>query len=127
MSASEPAINVEVNREQSDVRAALFRLYFRRRLLQATAKGATIVSCALAALFVMAIADYKWQLARSTRIALFSLILISALSLLTQAVWLLLRRRNLVDAAREIERAAGSHGNALVTLAEALAGRQDTH
>ncbi len=128
MSATSPAINIEVDRAQPDVRAALFRLYFRRRLLQATAKGATVVACALAALFLIAIVDYKWHLTRSTRIALFSLILISALSLLTQTVRLLLKRRTLVDAAREIERAAGSKGNALVTLAEALAdeSRQDT-
>jgi hypothetical protein len=120
MSAASPAINIKVNRVQRDVRASLHHLYFRRRLIQATAKGATITACALAALFVIAIVDYRWQLSRSVRIALFTLILISALTLLSHVLWLLFKRRTLVDAAREIERAAGSSGNALVTLAENL-------
>src|SRR5690349_4736160 len=122
MSTASPVINVEIDRAQAEVRATLLRLSFRRRLLQAIAKGSTVVACALASLFVIAIVDYKWPLTRPIRIALFSLILISALSFLTKALWLLLRRRTLVDAARAIERATGSRGNALVTLAETFEG-----
>ncbi|HEX8888025.1 MAG TPA: DUF4175 family protein [Pyrinomonadaceae bacterium] len=121
MSAASSAINVEVNSgAHLNVRAALARLSFRRKVFQAVAKGALVVACALAALFVMALADYKWQLARSIRILLFSLISISALTLLSHVLWLLFRRRTLVDAALEVERASASSTNALVTFAEHL-------
>ena len=118
MSAASPAIKVEVERTPADVRLTLDHLYFRRKLFQAVAKGAAVTACALAALCLISLIDNKWPLTRSTRTALLSLILISALTLVAHAVWVLLRRRSLVDAAREIERAAGSSKNSLVTFAE---------
>lgn len=123
MSATSTAIEINVNQAQRDVRAALTRLYFRRRILQAVAKGASVAACALAAFFLVALVDYKWQLSRSLRIALFALILIPALTLLTKTIWELLKRRTLSDAAREIERAMASNANALVTFAESLEKR----
>src|SRR3954468_17489125 len=126
MATASRAINVKVGGAHGDVGDTLRRLYFRRRLLQGGARGATVLACALAALFVTAFVDYRWQLTRPARLALFSVILISVSLLLTRMIWLLLRRRTFVDAAREMERAAGSGRNALVTWAEDAAGRRGT-
>ncbi|HYJ45013.1 MAG TPA: DUF4175 family protein, partial [Pyrinomonadaceae bacterium] len=100
----------------------LGRLHFRRRLFQAIARGATITACALFVLCLFAFVDYQWSLTRPTRTVLLFLTLVSALLLLAHTLWLLLRKRTLAQAAREIERAAGSRGNSLVTLAETLKG-----
>jgi hypothetical protein len=119
MSAASQAINVEVNSgAQVDVLAALARLSFRRKVFQGVAKGARVLACALAALFLIALVDYRWQLARPIRILLLSLISICALTLLSHALWSLFRRRTLVDAAREIESVTANSANALVTFAE---------
>jgi hypothetical protein len=78
------------------------------------------VACALAALCAIAFVDYRWPLPRPLRIVFLSAVLLAALLFLARAVRLLLQRRTLVGIAREIERAAASSRNALVTLAENL-------
>lgn len=120
MSASSPAIFIEDKRASVDVRASLNRLYFRRRIFQSIARGTLVVACALAALCATAFVDYRWLLPRPLRVALLSMILLTALLFITRAVWLLLRQEALVEIAREIERVAASNQNALVTLAENL-------
>lgn len=122
MSASQPAINLEVQRVETDVRASLLHLHFRRRLFRFVARVTAGVTVALATLSVIAVTDYRWQLSRNTRALLLSSILICAFSLLARALWLLLRRLPLVWKAREIERAAGINHNAVVTMAESLEG-----
>jgi hypothetical protein len=122
MSAASPAIFIEDDGASVDVRASLSRLYFRRRLLQSIARGTIVVACAIYALCAIAFVDYRWPLPRPLRVALLSMILLTALLFLAHAVWLLLRRRKLVEIAREIERAAASSRNALETLAESLEG-----
>jgi hypothetical protein len=120
MSAASPAILREETREQANVSASLNRLYFRRRLFQAIARGTTLFACALAALCAVAFVDYKWPCPRPLRVALLSFVLLAALLFLARAVQHLLRRRTLVEIAREIERATRSSRNALVTMAESL-------
>ncbi|MDT5063587.1 MAG: hypothetical protein QOH63_4046 [Acidobacteriota bacterium] len=120
MSAASPAILIEETREQASVSASLSRLYFRRRLFQAIARDATLFACALAALCAVAFVDYKWSCPRPLRVALLSLVLLGSLLFLAHAIRHLLRRRTLVEIAREIERATRSSRNALVTMAEGL-------
>jgi hypothetical protein len=72
----------------------------------------------LALLCVVGAADYAYTLARSTRIALVIPIFSAACVSLASAVFLIARRRTLIEVAREIERAAGRGQNALVTFAE---------
>ncbi|MDT4955665.1 MAG: hypothetical protein QOJ02_3803 [Acidobacteriota bacterium] len=120
MSAASPAILREETREQASVSASLNRLYFRRRLFQAIARGTTLFACALAALCAVAFVDYKWPCPRPLRVALLSFALLAALLFLARAIRHLLRRRTLVEIAREIERATRSSRNALVTMAESL-------
>jgi hypothetical protein len=122
MSAASPAIFIEDKREQASVRASLSHLYFRRRLFRSIARVTTVVACALYALYTIAFVDYRWSLPRPLRVALLSMVLLIALLFLAHAVWLLLRRRTLVEIAREIERVAASSRNSLVTLAESLDG-----
>src|SRR5947209_6645516 len=122
MSASLPAINTKDRSLKMDVRASLRLLHSRRRRFQATTRCAVISMCATVALCLIAAVDYRWPLQRNARAILLSLILLPAFSLLTHAVWLLVRSLSLVDAAREIERAAGINHNAVVTMAESLEG-----
>ncbi|HEV7374207.1 MAG TPA: hypothetical protein VGN95_05795 [Pyrinomonadaceae bacterium] len=122
MSAASPAIFIEDKRAGVDVRASLSRLYFRRRLFQSIARGTAVIACALAALCVTGFVDYRWALSRPLRVVLLSMTLLAASLFLAHAVRLLLQQRTLVEMAREIELAAGSSRNSLVTLAESLDG-----
>lgn len=122
MSAASQQLIIEEKHGQADVRAALRRLYFRRRLFQATARGTSIVACALIAFCVIAFVDYSWLLPRTARLLILFLILSKGFLLLARTVWLFARARSLVEVAREIERAAGNSQNALVTLAENFDG-----
>lgn len=122
MSVSQAAIKMEDRGVKMDVRATLLHLHFRRHLFRAIARGAMVLSVALSALSVIAVVDYKWQLSRNACAVLLSLTLICTLALLARALWLLARRMPLVDAALEIERAAGINRNAVVTMAESLEG-----
>jgi hypothetical protein len=122
MSAASPAIFTEDKRASVDVRASLSRLYFRRRLFQSTARSTIVVACALTALCAIALVDYGWPLPRPLRIILLLMVLLTALLFLVHAVRLLLRQEALVEMAREIEHAAASSRNSLVTLAESLEG-----
>lgn len=122
MSAASENLIVEVKRERADVRDALRRLYFRRRLFQAVAQATFISACVLIALCLTAAVDYKWLLPRTARLVILSVILLAGFLLLAHALWLLIRQRTLAHVAREIERAAGSSQNTLVTLAEIFDG-----
>jgi hypothetical protein len=85
--------------------------------------GVTLdVACALAALCVLALVDYGWSLPRAARVVLLSLVLLVALFFLARDVLAAVRRRTLAEVAREVERAAGSRRNALVTFAENAEG-----
>src|SRR2546429_6380753 len=120
MSAAVEKLVIEEKPGHADVRAALRRLSFRRRLFQMIARGTNVVACALAALCVSAFVDDKWLLPRTTRLAILLVILFAGFILLARAVWLLLRQRPLVKVARTVERAAGNNRNALVTLVESF-------
>src|SRR5438067_13717023 len=99
MSTASQKLNLEAKPERTDVCAALRRLSFRRRLLQAIARGTAVVACALAALCVIAFVDYKWLLPRAPRLALLSIVLFAGFLVLAHAIWLLLRQRPLVEMA----------------------------
>jgi hypothetical protein len=122
MSASSPAniIEARANLVQADVRASVRRLYLRRMLWRAIAWATTALAGALGALSIIGLIDYGWPLARVVRIILLSLVLLAALFALAQGVWILMHRRTVGEMAREIESAAGSSRNALVTLVENL-------
>jgi hypothetical protein len=123
MSATSPAIRLETRAEskQRDVRAALFRLAFRRRLWSAAALITWGAAVALALLCLSGALDYLRPLPRFARIAVTASLLFSLLLLSARTLWRLSRRPALVSAAREIERASGSGSrNALVTLCENL-------
>jgi hypothetical protein len=124
MSTASPAIFIEERGADVDVRASLGRLYFRRRLFQSIERGTMAIACALASLCVIALVDYRWPLPRPSRIVLLSTAMLTALFFLARAARLLLRQRTLVEIAREIESAAASSRNALVTLAESLEGAE---
>jgi hypothetical protein len=121
MSASSPVIVVEVGDKgrEVDVCAELRGLYFRRVFRRAVA-GMMMVACALAALCVVAFVDYVWPLPFAARVVLLVLVLLTTLFAVAREVWILTRRRTLIDVAREIEQAAGSQRNALVTFSENL-------
>jgi hypothetical protein len=122
MSASSPVITIEVNDESRhlEVRASLRRLYFRRVLWWALGEMTLVLACALAVLYVVAFLDYGWSLPRAARIILLSLVLLVTLFFLLRSVQALVRRRTLIDVAREVEQATGSRRNALVTFAESM-------
>jgi hypothetical protein len=124
MSASSPVINIEAGEQyrQADVRASLRGLYSRRVRRQAIAVVSLVVACALAALLLVAFLDYGWGLARAARTGGLFLVLLSSLFLLARLFTAFLRRRTLTELAREIERAAGSCRNALVTFSESVEG-----
>ncbi|MDQ3820226.1 MAG: hypothetical protein M3362_21450, partial [Acidobacteriota bacterium] len=122
MSASQSSVNIEDSGVKVDLRASIRLLHFKRRLFHAIKRGASALAFAAFALFVVAVADYRWALPHMARAALLSLILVSTLSLLACIVWNLMRRSPLVDAAREVERAAGINRNAVVTMIESFEG-----
>lgn len=126
MSASSPVITIESGDESrhGDVRASLRGLYARRMFRQAIAVVTMVVACALIALCVIALLDYGWSLPRAARIVLLSLVLLVALFFLARHFRVFVRRRSLGEVAREIEHAAGSSRNALVTFAESREGAQ---
>jgi hypothetical protein len=124
MSAATEKLVIEEKPEHADVRAALRRLSFRRRLFQMIARGTSVVACALVALCACAFVDDKWLLPRAPRLALLLIVLFAGFILLARAVWFLLRQRTLVEVARTVERAAGNNRNALVTLVESFESAQ---
>jgi hypothetical protein len=122
MSVSSPAITIdprETNRSV-DVRAQLLRLHFRRRLWRACARVLLAVACLLALCCAAAFLDYLWPVRRVWRIAFASTIWFAASLAAAHTVWNLIKKRTLVEIARDIEQAAGSKQNALVTFAELM-------
>ena len=124
MSATSPTISIETRgaRQRSDVRGALERLHFRRRLWRACALAALTLASMLVLLLVLGVADYVRPLSRATRIALVVPVFSAALLSLAYSARLLLKRRTLAQIAREIERVAGREQNVLVTFAEGAEG-----
>ncbi|MBD0324927.1 MAG: hypothetical protein ICV68_00765 [Pyrinomonadaceae bacterium] len=122
MSATSPVIILEprATSRQDDVRATVFRLAFRRRLWRAVSWTTYSTSMALALVCLLGTVDYLLLLPRAVRVAVVALILCTLLLSFALAFWQLLRRPSLTSAAREIERAAGSRRNVLVTLCENL-------
>ncbi len=120
MSVSSPAITInprETNRSV-DVRAQLLRLHFRRRLWRTGARVLFATACLLALYCAVAFLDYLWPVRRIWRIAFVSTTWFAASLHVAHAVWNLMKKRTLVVIARELEQAAGSKQNALVTFAE---------
>lgn len=128
MSVSSPAITInprETNRSV-DVRAQLLRLHFRRRLWRACARVLLAVACLLALCCAAAFLDYLWPVRRVWRIAFASTIWFAASLAAAHTVWNLIKKRTLVEIARDIEQAAGSKQNALVTFAELMQKQTET-
>lgn len=120
MSASSPAIIIN-SRETDyyvDVRAQLFRLHFSRQLWRTVARVLLVAVCLLALCCAVAFLDYLWPVRRIWRIAFVSTLWCGALLHIAHAAWNSIRKRTLVEIAREIEQAAGSKQNALVTFVE---------
>jgi hypothetical protein len=90
--------------------------------LRAVALITAVAACVLAALCVVALADYGWGLPRTARILLLILVLLPSLFFLARRFLVSFSRRSLAKVAREIERAAGSRRNALATFAESIEG-----
>lgn len=109
-----------------EVRAALYRLHFRRRLWRACAIITLTLASMLALLCVTGAADYLRPLSRAMRILLVTPVLSLALLSFAYAVRSLLKRRRLTEVAREIERAAGLGQNVLVTFAESAGNGTST-
>lgn len=125
MSATSPAINLEpraASGQGEDVRAAVLQLAFRRKLWRLLALMTYGATAALALVCLTGVLDYRWPLPRIARIAALASLMSSLLLVFGYAFRQLFRRRALVLAAREIERAADVHGNALVTFCENLEG-----
>lgn len=124
MSATTGAIRIKPQslNPHEDVRAALLRLAFRRRLRRALAVWTLGTACSLALLCLLGTVDYFLRLPRAARIMLTVTVLLTLLLLLARAAWRLARPPALTTIAREIERAAGRRGNALVTFCEHLEG-----
>lgn len=121
MSATTPSIRIERQRDSSepvDVRVALFRLAFRRRLWRAVAVISFATACALAFICLLGTLDYLRPLSRTARVVFVLPVLFALGFILARALWQLARRPALSIAAREIERATGSKRNSLVTLIE---------
>jgi hypothetical protein len=78
------------------------------------------LTCTLAALSAIALVDYGWGLPHAARAVLLSLVLLAALIIIARPVRDFARRRMLTDMAREVEQAAGSRWNALVTFSERI-------
>jgi hypothetical protein len=126
MSAASGAIGIEpqgVGRP-ADVRTALRRLAFRRRLWRGVASATFGAASALALLCLLGALDNYLSLSRTARIIPVSAILLALLLGCARAAWQLSRRPALIADAREIERAASRSGNALVTFCENLEGAE---
>lgn len=124
MSASSPVISVDVGDmgREADVRAVLRGLYFRRVFWRAAAGMTRVLACALCLLCVVAFVDYGWPLPLAVRLVLLLLVLSVTLFVLARNIWILTRRRTLVEVAREVEQANGSRWNSLVTFSEIVEG-----
>ncbi|HEX8844891.1 MAG TPA: hypothetical protein VF791_09625 [Pyrinomonadaceae bacterium] len=120
MSAASPAIRIGEESVRPHVSASLRQLNFQRQLFRSIAGVTVSLTAALAALLLIAFLDSARPLPRVARAILLAATLLTALIFMVRAVWPLLRRRTLVEMAREIERATGSDQNALVTLAESF-------
>ena len=122
MSATSPEIRIETRdaRQPTDVRAAVSRLAFRRRLWRSVAELTFGTACALALLCLLGTLDCFRPLPQAVRIAVVVPTLLAFLLFSARALRQLARRPALAAAAREIERAAGDGCNALVTLCENL-------
>ncbi len=124
MSVASGAIGIgtRVASGEVDVCAALSRLAFRRRLWQSVAVWTFGAGLALALLCLLGAFDYLRPLPQAARISSVATLLLALLFFFARATWRLIRWPTLFFAAREIERAAGDEGNALVTLCEHLDG-----
>jgi hypothetical protein len=122
VSATSPEIRIETRSpsQRVDVRAAIFRLAFRRWLWRAVARLTFVTAFTLALLCLLGALDYLWPLPQTARIVVVVTVLLAFLLLFARALWQLAQRPALAVAAREIERAAGDRHNALVTLCENL-------
>jgi hypothetical protein len=121
MSANSPVIRIETTAPAQApfvVRAAVSRLAFKRKLWRAVAVVAFALACALALLCLLGAVDYVRPLPRVVRIIIVVPSMLFCLLVFTRALWQLTRRVAPADAAREVERAAGVLGNALVTFCE---------
>jgi hypothetical protein len=125
MSATSPTMPLEtrVESREADVRAALKRLFLRRRLWRFCALVSSILAGALFLLCIFGIVDSVRPLSRAWRVSLVAPVLLCAATVLIYAVWMLTRKFKLSEMAREVERAAGESENALVTFAESLEGQ----
>lgn len=108
--------------QRAELRYALTRLYLRRQLWRFLTRVAILLSALLTPLLILAIADYPWMFRRTVRAAFVAPLLVWSLVYLLYLLWNLIRRRTMVAMAREVERAAGSEQNALVTFAETVEG-----
>ncbi len=122
MSATSPVIEFEGRSagRGEGVRAAVSRLFFRRRLWRGAALLTLSLAAALMLLCLFGIVDYARPLSRALRVVLVVPVLLAAALSMIYAARLLLLRRRLSEMAREVERAAGRSENALVTFAESV-------
>lgn len=120
MSATSPVIHLETRDAgaSQDVRAAIRRLSFRRRVWRVVACVSWGMACVLMLMCIVGVVDYARPLSRGLRVCLVAPLLFGAVALLAYAVRLLAERRRLSLMAREVERAAKLGENALVTFAE---------
>lgn len=122
MSATQPTMTVEtraaVGPWAEDVRDALGRLHFRRRLWQACSIITLTLASMLALLCIIGAVDYLRPLSRAARSLLLLPVLSVALLSFAYAALSFMKRRSLYEVAREIERVAGLRQNLLVTFAE---------
>jgi hypothetical protein len=84
----------------------------------AGALAAFTLALALALLVIIGAADYVRPLSRAARFLLVVPVFLTVLLSLAYAVRLVMKRRTLIEVAREIERATASERNILVTFAE---------
>lgn len=126
MSASTQIVATETLRAgvRVDVCARLRELYARRLLWRAGGELLITISCALALLSLVGLADGVWPLARSVRAALVLPVLLLSIISFARTVPALTRKRTLASISRIIERAARLEENALVTFAEGVEGAQ---
>lgn len=120
MSATSPAIHIGPRGEsrQEEVSVALRRLAFQRRLWRVLAALTFGSACALALLCLFGTLDYLRPLPRAARVVFVIPLLLALLLLLARVLWQLAQRPTLTAVAREIEHAAGSRRNSLVTFCE---------
>ncbi|HEY0543781.1 MAG TPA: hypothetical protein VGC91_00145 [Pyrinomonadaceae bacterium] len=125
MSATSQTIQLDTRVAGDDVRAAIRRLAFRRRLWRACALISSGMACLFILLCLVGVVDYARPLARGLRVGMVAPLLSGVAALTAYAVWLLVERRRLSERAREVERAAQQSENALVTFAENVERGQD--